>query len=179
MTARYPATRRHIVSVLAAVALAGALSSTAGDAAAQTQQVRPVLDPYQHRLQFVGHWLMSRRTKDGGESVWLIHRQATGTYRRVTRRIEPSGQITQHEDVGRWGVVNNVLFLMTRGRTRPNQSALDRADPADPYSYDAFNARSVSKQQIQLQSLHTGRLFRERRVAQGFRLPAVSQRRPN
>ena len=144
------------------------LASVSADASA----VRPVLDPYQHRQQFVGHWLMTRRTADRGEAVWLVNRDPRGTYRRITRRTSPTGEVTQYEDVGRWGVVNNVLFMMTRGRTRQNQSALDRADPADPYSYDAFRIKRVVADRVSLVSLHSGQAFSERRVASEFRLPA-------
>lgn len=148
-----------------------ALAMYGVSAGAQSRAVNPVLDPYQHRQQFVGHWLMTRRTADRGEAVWLVNRDQRGTYRRVTRRTSPTGLVTQYEDVGRWGVVNNVLFMMTRGRTRQGQSALDRADPSDPYSYDAFRITRSSPDRLNLLSLHSGQAFSERRVASDFRLP--------
>ena len=163
--------RRGPVTAVFAALILLALAGYGGAVNAQSRAVNPVLDPYQHRQQFVGQWLMTRRTADRGEAVWLVNRDQRGTYRRVTRRTSPTGLVTQYEDVGRWGVVNDVLFMMTRGRTRQGQSALDRADPADPYSYDAFRITSSSPDRLSLLSLHSGQAFSERRVASDFRLP--------
>lgn len=82
--------------------------------AASVEPVKPVLDAYKHRQLLVGRWLMSRRTADGGEATWLVERNDGGTYRRQMRVAQIDGKVTQSEDVGQWGVVNRVLFTMTR-----------------------------------------------------------------
>ncbi|MGB7299062.1 MAG: hypothetical protein WBD34_07060 [Burkholderiaceae bacterium] len=157
------------IFVATTIIITATTESLAADRA--LEKVSPVLDPYHHRAMFVGSWLMSRPTRDGGEASWLVRREPGGTYKRTTRLVQANGKVTEFEDVGRWGIVNKTLFTIMRGRTRPGQSALNRADPSDPYSYDAFWVQRAGKSQLKLISMHSGESLSERRVADSFAFP--------
>jgi hypothetical protein len=135
------------------------------------KRLAPALDPQARRQQLVGRWYGESKTADGRRLRWLTERDAGGTYRTQYFMTPPDGSNSnelESIELGQWGISGSVLFTIQRLWIKGEET--QRADPANAYTYDAYDLLSINERTVEYASVASAKLFVVRRVAIDFEL---------
>jgi hypothetical protein len=135
------------------------------------KRLAPALDPQARRQQLVGRWYGESKTADGRRLRWLTERDAGGTYRTqyfMTPLDASNSNELESVELGQWGISGSVLFTIQRLWIKGEET--QRADPANAYTYDAYDLLSINERTVEYASVGSGKLFVVRRVSTDFEL---------
>lgn len=132
-----------------------------------TQQNQNVVTTYKPELtedkkalreSFIGKWLSSQPTKDGGTRRALIERLPDSRYVVEFNIYDAKGTLIETQrEFGFWGVSGGIYFTIYRGWIENDQ--FYQADPNDAYNYDSYKIISTAENKLEYQSLSSGNLF--------------------
>jgi hypothetical protein len=123
--------RRLALAAALALAVSGSASTTRLHAFKGTHDAAE-----SRRALLVGRWYGENQTEEGGEQLELTDLDANGTFKTQFRIIERSGSVSDHSEVGLWGVSGPVYFTITQGLVR--RERFSSADPTRASLYDAY-----------------------------------------
>lgn len=152
---------------LTALMLAGCASTPA------VERVKPYdqKDSAQ-RGMMVGTWYGEAPLKEGGQRLWLINRQADGTFMVEFLITEADGNHWRQAEAGIWGYSAGVYFTKTMAIGRPGR--LSEVDPTEANYDDTYAVKSLTEDALSIQSLTFGDIFSVKRVPSSFMLPSAA-----
>jgi hypothetical protein len=118
----------------------------------------------------VGRWYGETQTSEGRILRWITERENNGSYRTqyLLAKTEPGVESEESVEIGQWGLSGAIFFTIQRAWTRNDET--QRADPANVYSYDAYELITLNERQLEYVSAGSGKRFMARRVAPDFQL---------
>ena len=121
------------------------------------------------RQLLIGTWLGDSTEADGTRRYELAIRRADGSYQ-VSFRATRSGRTVQEQtEVGLWGVSGDIYFTITQGYLL--NGSVQRTPPQDASFYDAYRITRLTADEFEYVHVLQGEKSRDRKVAEGTRLP--------
>jgi hypothetical protein len=161
--------RNRLMVLFVAVAISGCAAR--GTSSVPVDEAKPSLTTSQRESWqlMIGRWYGDQPLKEGGRKQWVATRAADGTYRIDFVHTTADGAVNKSSEVGHWGVSGPVYFSSFRGWIEANM--FRRADPTDPYNYDAYRITRIDANVFEYEHFTTRERFSVRRVAADFEIP--------
>jgi hypothetical protein len=112
----------------------------------------------------IGEWHGSQTTKEGGNRKEICIRHPDGTYEVEFKSTDKDGVVSNHKEVGLWGVSGSIYFSIFRGWV--NNGRIKLSDPSDPYNYDAYSIIILDETEFEYKHVSTGNEYKVIKVTE-------------
>ncbi len=117
----------------------------------------------------VGNWYGIQTEGQDSVKQQLMERFTDGSYKLTTVHKRKEREVSNHIEVGYWGVSGPVYFSIFKGWVKHDKLA--PSDTSNPNNYKAYKILELTDKQFKYQSVSTGTTYSLKKVPKDFVFP--------
>ncbi len=125
----------------------------------------------------VGNWYGVQTEDQGSVKQQLMERFADGSYKLTTVHKLKEREVSNHIEVGYWGVSGPVYFSIFKGWVKHDKLA--PSDTSNPNNYKAYKILKLTDELFKYQSVTTGNTHSLKKVPKDFVFPVEPSKQLN